>query len=109
MASEPDPDRLQALEKKLQKVKGKEPPPQDQHGQGFLAGRGGLEDGDRAGDRHRCWDCHRLRAGRAVRHAADLPDHLLALRLRRRHQDDARLGEGNWRRKAEEAAKDEGN
>lgn len=38
MASEPDPDRLKALEKKLQKVKGKEPPPQTNTAKGFSQG-----------------------------------------------------------------------
>jgi ATP synthase protein I len=38
MASEPDPDRLKALEKKLQQVKGKEPPPQSNTAKGFSQG-----------------------------------------------------------------------
>jgi ATP synthase protein I len=38
MASEPDPDRLKALEDKLQKVKGKEPPPQSNTAKGFSQG-----------------------------------------------------------------------
>ena len=38
MASEPDPDRLKALEKKLQQVKGKEPPPQTNTAKGFSQG-----------------------------------------------------------------------
>jgi ATP synthase protein I len=38
MASEPDPDRLKALEQKLQKVKGKEPPPQTNTAKGFSQG-----------------------------------------------------------------------
>lgn len=38
MASEPDPDRLKALEEKLQKVKGKEPPPQSNTAKGFSQG-----------------------------------------------------------------------
>jgi len=38
MASEPDPDRLKALEAKLQKVKGKEPPPQTNTVKGFSQG-----------------------------------------------------------------------
>lgn len=38
MASEPDPDRLKALEEKLQKVKGKEPPPQTNTAKGFSQG-----------------------------------------------------------------------
>jgi ATP synthase protein I len=38
MASEPDPDRLKALEEKLQKVKGKEPPPQANTVKGFSQG-----------------------------------------------------------------------
>jgi ATP synthase protein I len=38
MASEPDPARLKALEEKLQKVKGKEPPPQTNTVKGFSQG-----------------------------------------------------------------------
>jgi ATP synthase protein I len=38
MASEPDPDRLQALEKRLQQVRGKEPPPQSNTAKGFSQG-----------------------------------------------------------------------
>ncbi|MCU0902777.1 MAG: AtpZ/AtpI family protein [Tabrizicola sp.] len=38
MASEPDPNRLKALEEKLQKVKGKEPPPQSNTAKGFSQG-----------------------------------------------------------------------
>lgn len=38
MASEPDPDRLKALEEKLQKVRGKEPPPQSGTAKGFSQG-----------------------------------------------------------------------
>jgi ATP synthase protein I len=38
MASEPDPDRLKALEQKLQQVKGKEPPPQTNTAKGFSQG-----------------------------------------------------------------------
>ena len=38
MASEPDPDRLKALEEKLQKVRGKEPPPQTTTAKGFSQG-----------------------------------------------------------------------
>jgi ATP synthase protein I len=38
MASEPDPDRLKALEEKLQKVKGKEPLPQSNTAKGFSQG-----------------------------------------------------------------------
>jgi len=38
MASEPDPDRLKALEAKLQKVKGKELPPQTNTVKGFSQG-----------------------------------------------------------------------
>ena len=38
MASEPDPDRLKALEQKLQKVKGKAPPPQTNTAKGFSQG-----------------------------------------------------------------------
>jgi ATP synthase protein I len=38
MASEPDPDRLKALEKKLQQAKGKEPPPQTNTAKGFSQG-----------------------------------------------------------------------
>ena len=38
MASEPDPDRLKALEQKLQKIKGKEPPPQTNTVKGFSQG-----------------------------------------------------------------------
>lgn len=38
MASDPDPDRLKALEEKLQKVKGKEPPPQTATAKGFSQG-----------------------------------------------------------------------
>jgi ATP synthase protein I len=38
MASEPDPDRLQALEKRLQQVKGKEPPPKSNTAKGFSQG-----------------------------------------------------------------------
>ena len=38
MASEPDPDRLKALEDKLQKAKGKEPPPQSTTAKGFSQG-----------------------------------------------------------------------
>jgi ATP synthase protein I len=38
MASEPDPDRLKALEEKLQKVKGKEPPPRTNTVKGFSQG-----------------------------------------------------------------------
>ena len=38
MASEPDPDRLKALEEKLQKVKGKAPPPQTNTAKGFSQG-----------------------------------------------------------------------
>ena len=38
MASEPDPDRLKALEKKLQQVKGKEPPPRTNTVKGFSQG-----------------------------------------------------------------------
>ncbi|MFM7443112.1 MAG: AtpZ/AtpI family protein [Tabrizicola sp.] len=38
MASEPDPDRLKALEDKLQKIKGKEPPPQTNTAKGFSQG-----------------------------------------------------------------------
>ena len=38
MASEPDPDRLRALETRLQKVKGKEPPPKTNTVKGFSQG-----------------------------------------------------------------------
>jgi ATP synthase protein I len=38
MASEPDPDRLKALEQKLQKIKGKEPPPRTNTVKGFSQG-----------------------------------------------------------------------
>ena len=38
MASEPDPDRLRALHKRLQQVKGKEPPPQTNTAKGFSQG-----------------------------------------------------------------------
>ena len=38
MASEPDPDRLKALEEKLQKVKGKEQPQQTNTVKGFSQG-----------------------------------------------------------------------
>lgn len=38
MASEPDPDRLKALEEKLQKVKGNEPPPRTNTVKGFSQG-----------------------------------------------------------------------
>ena len=38
MASEPDPDRLKALEQKLQKVKGKVPPPSSNTAKGFSQG-----------------------------------------------------------------------
>ena len=38
MASEPDPDRLKALEEKLQKVKGKEAPRQTATAKGFSQG-----------------------------------------------------------------------
>jgi ATP synthase protein I len=38
MASDPDPDRLKALEEKLQKVKDKEPPPQTTTAKGFSQG-----------------------------------------------------------------------
>ena len=38
MASEPDPDRLKALEEKLRQVKGKEPPPQTNTAKGFSQG-----------------------------------------------------------------------
>lgn len=38
MASEPDPDRLKALEQKLQKVKGKAPPPRTNTVKGFSQG-----------------------------------------------------------------------
>lgn len=38
MASEPDPDRLKALEHKLQKVKGREPPPETNTVKGFSQG-----------------------------------------------------------------------
>jgi ATP synthase protein I len=38
MASEPDPDRLQALEKRLQQVKGKEPPAKTNTVKGFSQG-----------------------------------------------------------------------
>jgi len=38
MASEPDPDRLKALEEKLKKVKGKEPPPRTNTVKGFSQG-----------------------------------------------------------------------
>jgi ATP synthase protein I len=38
MASEPDPDRLQALEKRLQQVKGKEAPVQTNTAKGFSQG-----------------------------------------------------------------------
>lgn len=38
MASEPDPDRLKALEERLQKVKGKEPPQQTNTAKGFSQG-----------------------------------------------------------------------
>jgi ATP synthase protein I len=38
MASEPDPDRLKALEVKLQKVKGKDQPPQTNTVKGFSQG-----------------------------------------------------------------------
>ena len=38
MASEPDPDRLKALEEKLQKVRGKAPPPQTNTAKGFSQG-----------------------------------------------------------------------
>ena len=38
MASEPDPDRLQALEKRLQQVKGKEPAVQTNTAKGFSQG-----------------------------------------------------------------------
>ena len=38
MASEPDPDRLRALDKRLQQVKGKEPPAQTNTAKGFTQG-----------------------------------------------------------------------
>ena len=38
MASEPDPDRLKALEEKLKQVKGKEPPPKTNTVKGFSQG-----------------------------------------------------------------------
>lgn len=38
MASEPDPDRLRALEDRLQKVRGKEPPAQTHTAKGFSQG-----------------------------------------------------------------------
>lgn len=38
MASEPDPDRLKALEERLQKVKGKDEPPQTNTVKGFSQG-----------------------------------------------------------------------
>jgi ATP synthase protein I len=38
MASDPDPDRLKALEDKLRQVKGKEPPPQSGTAKGFSQG-----------------------------------------------------------------------
>ena len=38
MVSEPDPDRLKALEDKLRQVKGKEPPPQTNTAKGFSQG-----------------------------------------------------------------------
>lgn len=38
MATEPDPDRLVALEKRLQQVKGKEPPPPTNTAKGFSQG-----------------------------------------------------------------------
>ena len=38
MASEPDPDRLRALDKRLQQVKGKEPPVQTNTAKGFSQG-----------------------------------------------------------------------
>ena len=38
MASEPDPDRLRALDKRLQQVKGKEPPAQTNTAKGFSQG-----------------------------------------------------------------------
>ena len=38
MASEPDPDRLKALDERLQKVKGKEPPKQTETAKGFSQG-----------------------------------------------------------------------
>ena len=38
MASEPDPDRLRALEDRLQKVRGKEPPAQTSTAKGFSQG-----------------------------------------------------------------------
>ena len=38
MASEPDPDRLRALEERLQKVRGKEPPAQTSTAKGFSQG-----------------------------------------------------------------------
>ena len=38
MVSEPDPDRLKALEEKLRQVKGKEPPPQTNTAKGFSQG-----------------------------------------------------------------------
>lgn len=38
MATEPDPDRLQALEKRLHQVKGKEPPVQTNTAKGFSQG-----------------------------------------------------------------------
>jgi ATP synthase protein I len=38
MASDPDPDRLKALEEKLKQAKGKEPPPQTNTAKGFSQG-----------------------------------------------------------------------
>lgn len=38
MASEPDPDRLQALEKRLKQIKGKEPPAKSNTAKGFSQG-----------------------------------------------------------------------
>lgn len=38
MTSDPDPDRLQALEKRLKQVKGKEPPPKSNTAKGFSQG-----------------------------------------------------------------------
>ncbi|MDP3262612.1 MAG: AtpZ/AtpI family protein [Tabrizicola sp.] len=38
MSSDPDPDRLRALEERLKKVKGQEPPPKTNTGKGFSQG-----------------------------------------------------------------------
>lgn len=94
MASEPDPDRLKALEEKLKQAKGKEPPLQTNTAKGFSQGE--------VAWRMVIELATGIMLGSAIGYgidvlfsrAPDLPGDLLALRLCRGHQDDAGQREG---------------